>query len=456
MDSTELFLLLAIVAILGAALGAFAIWWSSRSARQKANDIALDRQRLAVQLENIGVSARESARELERVAKENESLKTNLIQQRSINASLTERIEREKEIMTRSQSEMKKDFELLSNKILEEKSKTFAAQNKDSLEAMLHPFREKINVFQKKVEDTQKDNIKDRAQLFERIKVLTDTNQKLSEDAKNLATALKGDNKTQGNWGEMILEKVLESSNLRKGEEYFEQYSMTSDDGKRIQPDFVVNLPDDKHVIIDSKVSLLSYEKFMSEADEESRMVHLRQHMISVKNHIRLLSEKNYQGAKQVRSPDFVLMFMPIEASFALAVKEDSELFSFAWDRKIVIVSPSTLLATLRTIASLWKQDRQNRNTEAIASHASSLYDKFVGFTDDLQKIELNLNKAMGAYHNSMKKLSTGQGNLVRQAERLREMGVKGKKKLNVDGIQKSVEDSKISAQLDINSEPKQ
>lgn len=322
------------------------------------------------------------------------------------------------------------EFENLANKILDEKSKKFTDQNKENLETILKPLRENIEKFEKKVEEKYDNEQKERASLKGEIKVLHELNKKISEEAHNLTTALKGDSKKQGNWGELILERILENSGLIKGEEYFTQQSTLNDVGSRIQPDVIIQLPDEKQIIIDSKVSLVAYERFVNADESEEQERHLKEHIASVKRHINELFEKNYHTGKGLNSPEFVLMFMPIESSFSASVRADDELFNYAWDKRIVIVSPSTLLATLRTVASIWKQDRQTKNALLIAQKSGLLYDKFVGFVKDMQTIGNRLDSTQKAYDEGMKKLSEGRGNLVGKAEELREMGAKTTKQL--------------------------
>jgi DNA recombination protein RmuC len=322
------------------------------------------------------------------------------------------------------------EFENLANKILDEKSKKFTDQNKENLENVLKPLRERIKDFEKKVEEKYDTEQKERATLKGEIKMLHDLNKKISEEAQNLTTALKGDSKKQGNWGELILERILENSGLVKGEEYFTQYSTTNDAGNRIQPDVVVQLPENKQIIIDSKVSLTAYERFVNSDDSDEQESHLKAHLSSVKQHINELHEKNYHTGSGLDSPDFVLMFMPIESSFSTSIRADDELFNYAWDKRIVIVSPSTLLATLRTVASIWKQDKQTKNAIEIAKKSGLLYDKFVGFVKDMKTIGSRLESTQKAYDEGMKKLSEGRGNLVGKAEELREMGAKANKQL--------------------------
>ena len=322
------------------------------------------------------------------------------------------------------------EFENLANKILEEKSKKFTDQNKENLETILTPLRDRIKEFEKKVDEKYDNEQKERSLLKGEIKMLHDLNQKISEEAHNLTTALKGDSKKQGNWGELILERILESSGLINGKEYTTQETTYNEDGDRLHPDVVIHLPEEKHIIIDSKVSLVAYERVMNADDDDEREKWLKAHMVSVKQHIKGLSEKNYHTSKGMNSPEFVLMFMPIESSFSMSVRADDELFNFAWDKRIVIVSPSTLLATLRTIASIWKQDKQTKNAIEIAKKSGLLYDKFVGFVKDMKTIGSRLESTQKAYDEGIKKLSEGRGNLVGKAEELREMGAKATKQL--------------------------
>ena len=291
------------------------------------------------------------------------------------------------------------------------------------------------------MDDTYKAEASERNSLKGEIKALVTLNKQISEEANNLAKALKGDSKKQGNWGEIILEKVLERSGLQKGSEYEMQVSMTSEDGKRVQPDAIIYLPDKKHIVIDAKVSLVAYEAFVNAPTDEEREKNLQAHVISVKNHIKGLSEKNYQALGQLNTPDFVLLFMPIESSFSLAVQADNELFNYAWERKIVIVSPSTLLATLRTIASIWKQERQTRNAIEIAKQSGELYDKFVGFLTDLVEVGKKMDATKKSYEEAMNKFSTGKGNLIRRAETIKELGAKTTKDIPQPLIERSNEE---------------
>jgi DNA recombination protein RmuC len=263
------------------------------------------------------------------------------------------------------------------------------------------------------------------------LKKLYDLNNKISEEANNLTKALKGDVKKQGNWGEVVLERILERSGLNEGEQgYQKQFSDTTEDGKRIQPDIVINLPDNKHIIVDSKVSMIAYERAVNAESEEERVKCVKEHLVSLRTHIKGLSEKHYQTASMLNSPDFVLLFVPIEASFGVAIQEDHELFTYAWDQKVVIVSPSTLLATLRTISSIWQQENQTRNAIEIAKQGGALYDKFVGFIADMETIGKNLLTTQKTYDSAVNKLHTGAGNLVRRAENIKKLGAKATKEL--------------------------
>jgi len=324
------------------------------------------------------------------------------------------------------------EFENIANKILDEKTQKFTDQNKNNLEIILNPLKEKIKDFESKVEKAYKSESDERITLKAEIKNLIDLNKQVSEDANNLAKALKGDNKKQGNWGEVILEKVLERSGLVKGQEYLTQFSTNNSEGNRIQPDAVIKLPDDKHIIVDAKVSLIAYEACVNATTDEDRDKFTKEHLLSVRNHVKLLSGKDYQSSPDFNTPDFVLLFIPIESSFSVAVQADQELFSYAWDKKIVIVSPSTLLATLRTIASLWKQERQTKNVMEIARQGGELYDKFVGFLEDMQKIEKGIEMSGKAYQDAINKLNTGSGNLVRRIENIKKLGAKTNKEKQI------------------------
>lgn len=329
------------------------------------------------------------------------------------------------------QHKFKLEFENLANKILDEKTSKFTESNKANLDLILNPLKENIKAFEQKVEKVYKDESDERNMLKGVISQLMIQSKQIAEDANNLTKALKGDNKKQGNWGEIILEKVLERSGLIKDREYRIQASMSHSEGSRLQPDVLVDLPDGKHIVIDSKVSLVAYERLVCAETDEERLLHLKQHIASIKGHIQNLSGKNYQDLYQINSPDFVLLFIPIESSFGIAVQEDAELFNYAWDRKVVIVSPSTLLATLRTVASIWKQERQNRNVLEIARLSGSMYDKFVGFIADMESIGRNIRQSQDSYEKAMNKLSNGAGNLSSTSEKIKKLGAKTNKQID-------------------------
>jgi len=323
------------------------------------------------------------------------------------------------------------EFQVLANKILEEKTLKFTQQNQQNISLILDPLKEKIKSFEEKVEKTYQQESAERSVLKGVVEQLMQQSLQIKDEANNLAKALKGDNKRQGNWGEVILERVLERSGLLKDQEYKLQAAILDQEGKRLQPDAVIYLPDEKHLIVDSKLSLVAYERAVNADTEEDRALFVKQHVQSIENHVKELSAKDYQSLYKIVSPEFVLMFIPIESSLSLAVNHKPELFSDAWDRRVVIVSPSTLLATLRTIASIWKQERQNRNVLEIAKEAGLLYDKFVGFLDDMDQIQGFIQKAASKHEDAMKKLSTGSGNVIKKVESLKVLGAKANKQIN-------------------------
>lgn len=349
--------------------------------------------------------------------------------------NLQEKLNSQTSELEKLQVRFTNEFKLVANSILKQNSEEFSKAHQKELNDILTPLKEKIQLFETSVEKKYIDETKERSSLKQEIRQLMEMNNTLNDQAQNLTNALKGDNKKQGNWGEMVLERILESSGLIKGEEYETQFSDTNVDNKRIQPDIIIKLPDDKHIIVDSKVSLVSYERYTNSNDEEERELELKNHVLSVKSHVKILSEKNYQTGIGVNSPDFVLLFIPIESSFSAAVQGDESLYNYAWDRKVVIVSPTTLLATLRTIASVWKHERQTKNAIEIADKAGRLYDKFKSFIDDMQKIDRGINATRTAYDDAFNKLKSGTGNLIRRAETIKELGAKTSKSLPQDLI---------------------
>ncbi|WMW78549.1 DNA recombination protein RmuC [Flavobacterium sp. 20NA77.7] len=344
--------------------------------------------------------------------------------------NLLERTKEQKQELNELQEKFTKEFENLANKILEEKTSKFTEQNKENLKNILSPLQEKIQHFEKKVEDTHKESIDYHAALRQQITGLKEMNEQMSKETINLTKALKGDSKMQGNWGELILERVLEKSGLEKDREYFVQQSHTSDEGTRVFPDVIINLPDGKKMIVDSKVTLTAYERYINEEDSTQKASYLKEHIISINRHVEQLSTKNYQDLYKMESPDFVLLFIPIESAFAIALNEDTSLYNKAFEKNIVIVTPSTLLATLRTIDSMWTNQKQQENALEIARQAGALYDKFEGFIGDLIKIGKKMDEAKVEYSNAMNKLTEGKGNLITSVERLKKMGAKAKKNL--------------------------
>jgi DNA recombination protein RmuC len=391
-------------------------------------------QNLKGQLEEteteLGQLQQKKEEELEQERKRANELDKQLTKRDTEYQGLQERLSEQKKELAEMQEQLTTQFENLANKILEEKSEKFTKQNKEQIDQLLNPLGEKLESFKKKVEETYNEENRQRATLKEQIRQMGELNQKMSEDAKNLTKALKGDSKTQGNWGEVILQRILEKSGLRKDEEYYTEQSVNMEDGSRIRPDVVVRLPDEKYLVIDSKVSLTGYEKFSSAEEEADREKALKEHINSIRAHVKGLSEKNYQHIHGDRSPDFVLLFIPVEPAFGLALQHDSELYYEAFDKNIVIVSPSTLLATLATIDSVWKQEYQNKNAMEIAKRGGALYDKFVLFVESMNDIGQRIRQTQDSYDEAMGRLSTGAGNLVRQAEMIRKLGAKTSKQL--------------------------
>jgi DNA recombination protein RmuC len=334
-----------------------------------------------------------------------------------------------------------KEFENLANKILEEKTQKFTDQNRNNLDSILSPLKERIKEFEEKVQRVYDVEAAERNTLKGEIKQLLTLNQVMHQEAQNLTKALKGETKTQGNWGEFILESILEKSALVKGREYVTQSSSATEEGKRLQPDVIVNLPDNKNLIIDSKVSLTAYERFVNADDDAAKAMAIKEHIQSVRNHVKGLSEKNYQQIYGARSLDFVLLFIPVEPAFAAAVQHDGQLFTDAFEKNIVIVSPSTLLATLRTVSNIWRQEYQNRNAAEIAKKAGDLYDKFHGFITDMIDIGKKMDQSKAAYSEAMKKLAEGRGNIVNRVEELRKMGASASKQIPQNLLDRAAEE---------------
>ena len=365
----------------------------------------------------------------EQIRTEKEALAIQLSKKETDFDHLLERHKEQKNEVENLQKKFTTEFENLANKILEEKSTKFTLQNQENLKIILAPLQDKILNFEKKVEDTHKESIDYHAALRQQILGLKDLNVLMNKETMNLTKALKGDNKMQGNWGELVLERVLEKSGLEKGREYEVQKTFKDNDQKRI-PDVVIHLPEGKKMIIDSKVSLVAYEKFVNEEDDILKKNYLNDHIMSLKKHVDQLSSKNYQTIYDIESPDFVLLFIPIEAAFATALNNDSFLYNKAFEQNIIIVTPTTLLATLRTIDSIWTNQKQQQNAYEIARQAGALYDKFYGFITDMEKIGRKLDDAKSEYGLAMNKLVEGKGNLVNSVQKLKKMGAKTTKSL--------------------------
>ena len=342
------------------------------------------------------------------------------------------------ESLNEAKEALTSQFKNLANEILEDKSKRFTEQNAASLDALLKPLQTKLTEFKEQVNNSYGNEARERFALKSEIERLANLNLRMSDETRSLTQALKGDSKVQGNWGELVLESILESSGLRKGEEYVVQDSHTQTDGSRLQPDVVIKLPEGRSLVVDSKVSITAYARHAETTDIDTAERELAAHIQSLRQHIQGLSGKNYSSLYGVGSVDFVLMFVPIEPAFLLALKTAPNLYQEALAKNIVLVCPSTLMATLRTVAHLWRQDHQNRNALEIAKQCGSLYDKFVGFVEDLEKLGQRLDQAQTSYHDAFNKLKTGKGNLIRSAEKVRELGVKPSKNLSAPLIESS------------------
>ncbi|WP_033961633.1 DNA recombination protein RmuC [Psychroserpens jangbogonensis] len=425
-DSIILILAILISAAIGAYLGTLFIKLKSKSQQS----ILEERQnQMSATIEDLKQNISKLETEREDIRREKEFLNTELTRKNTEYENLQQlNLKRDEEVEER-QEQLRKDFELLATKILDEKSEKFTLQNKENIKNILNPLQEKIQTFEKKVDDTQKESISMHSALKEQLLGLKDLNQQMTKEATNLTKALKGDSKMQGNWGELVLERVLEKSGLEKDREYYVQQSFTLADGSRVLPDVVLHLPDSKKMIIDSKVSLTDYERYVN-AEDEDRNMYLKAHINSIRKHVDQLSEKNYQDLYDIESPDFVLLFIPIEPAFAVAINEDNSIYNKAFEQNIVIVTPSTLLATLRTIDTMWNNEKQQRNAIEIARQAGALYDKFEGLVKDLTGVGKKIDDAKKDYSSAMNKLVEGKGNLITSVEKIKKLGAKAKKSL--------------------------
>lgn len=381
-------------------------------------------KQLSVELQSINNDLKYEREKVIHLNSEHAALKAN-------HQNLQERLNEQKGELSQLQEKFAFEFKSLANEIFEEKSKKFTDQNKNNLHELLSPLGQKLTDFEKKVEQTNKESLERSTALREQIIGLRELNDRMTKEAENLTKALKGDVKMQGNWGEMILERILEKSGLEKDREYFIQETLHSETGQRLRPDVIIKLPDNKNLVIDAKMSLVAYEKYMNSEDEAERGAHLKNHMLSVKAHVKGLAEKNYHQLFDGGSLDYVLMFVPIESAFALVVQHGGELYNEAHEKSIIIVSPATLVATLRTISSIWKHEYQNRNAMEIARQGGALYDKFKAFVDDLIEVGKSLDKSKQQYGAAMNKLVDGKDNLIRKTERLKELGSKASKSMD-------------------------
>ena len=359
-------------------------------------------------------------------------------------------------LLEHNRDALKQEFENLANRIFDQKSERFSQQNQTSMDTLLKPFRDQLSDFRQRVETVHTTETRDRQALRSEIKSLQELNRQITEEASNLTRALKGDKKIQGNWGELILERVLERSGLRKGIEYETQGSYRDSDNQLLRPDVVVHLPDSRNLVIDSKVSLVAYQQWVISDEGSARDAALKQHMDAVRNHIRSLSDKDYSQLNGLRSPDFVLLFMPIEPAFVAAFQHDDSLFSEAFERKIIVVTPTTLLATLRTIENIWRYERQSQNARLIAERASAVYDKLRVFVEAMERLGGQLHTAQGSYDSAMNTLTRGRGNLISQANRFVELGVRVKKELPKAVTEQAEVDPETDSDLDsgFDSEP--
>jgi len=458
-DSIILILAILIAAAIGAYLGMLFTKLKSKSEKntleerynnlsQQFNDFKqfseIENQKQQQNFENQLTQSKQTLSKIEidreAIRREKDFLNTELARRNSEYENLQKlNLKRDEELEER-QKQLRTDFENLANRILDAKSEKFTLQNKENIKNILNPLQEKIQLFEKKVDDTQKESISMHSALKEQLLGLKDLNQQMTKEATNLTRALKGDSKMQGNWGELVLERVLEKSGLEKDREYFVQQNFTKEDGSRVLPDIVLHLPDNKKMIIDSKVSLTDYERYVN-AEEDEREVFLKAHINSIRRHVDQLSEKKYEDLYDIESPDFVLLFIPIEPAFAVAINADNSIYNKAFEKNIVIVTPSTLLATLRTVDSMWNNEKQQQNAIEIARQAGALYDKFHGLVTDLTGVGKKIDDAKKDYSSAMNKLVEGKGNLITSVEKIKKLGAKAKKALPETIIKRAASD---------------
>lgn len=427
---------------LGALLGFFVQKNKAATLLQEAGTRGLEAEKQtalqAQQAENLRQSLVQRESELQQSRIEINRLTGENARLLEASSSLEIRLKEQREDLERVRQQVKEQFTTIAAEVVASNARQIQEEHRSRLVDVLNPLRERIEKFEGQVRVTNEERIREHQSMREQLTQLQSLNKSIGEEARNLVTALKGQTKTQGNWGEMILEKVLERSGLVKGREYHVQSSFTNEEGRRLQPDVIISLPENKSVIIDAKVSLIAYERFCNEQDEAARAIALREHLSSIRKHVKELSARNYQQLYQVNSLDFVLMFVPVEPAFSVAIEHDSELFNEAFDRNIVIVTTSTLLATLRTISSIWRMEYQNKNAMEIARQAGDLYDKFSALIDNLIAVGKKINDAQESYEDAMKKLHTGRGNLISKVEAMKKLGIKASKQINSKLIERT------------------
>ncbi|HEY8048830.1 MAG TPA: DNA recombination protein RmuC [Ramlibacter sp.] len=460
MDAQSIAVALAMLA--GIAVGAFAAWRVARSSRAGEIDVAVANARAELAPEAAQLRERaaqfansldEARRQLESERRAREAAESDAAGLRTAQAQLDATLQGERKsaqeklaLLQEAEDKLANQFKVLANQILEEKSQKFADQNKTALGDLLEPLRRQLGEFKGKVEEVYVQEGKDRTALAEQVRQLMSLNKTLSQDAQNLTDALKGNAQVQGAWGEWVMEELLSSSGLMKDEHYLLQDSKRRDDGSRGRPDALINLPGGRQLVVDSKVSLVAYEQYTSAAGDDERAAALKAHLDSMKRHVGGLSDREYQ--KLYPTMDFVMMFIPIEPAFMLAAANDRQLFSHAWERNVLLVSPSTLLFVLRTVAYLWRQEDQNRNAQKIAERGAILFDKFCEFVKDLEALGQRLDQAQSAYGEARRKLETGRGNLISQAEKLTSLGVKGSKKIPAAFVQSAEPAAEVAEHL--------
>ncbi|AKA33753.1 DNA recombination protein RmuC [Flagellimonas lutaonensis] len=443
-------LLLILVVLVSVAIGAFLGMYVQKLKTKSNEGVWREReQQLNNALNNLNDKILAENEEKRQLQSEKEQLGNQIVRYQADLENLQRINTEQKEEVEKLQEKFTKEFENLANKILDEKSKKFTEKNEENIKGILTPLEKKIKEFEEKVEKSQKENISIHSALREQLLNLQSQNLKITQEAENLTKALKGDSKMQGNWGELVLERVLEKSGLEKDREYSVQQSFKREDGSRVMPDVIINLPDGKKMVVDSKVSLTDYERYVN-ADEDDKPRFLKDHLTSIRKHIEQLSAKKYEDLYEMESPDFVLMFVPIEPAFAIAINEDNSLYNKAFEQNIVIVTPATLLATLRTIDTMWSNEKQQRNAIEIARQAGALYDKFEGFVTDLTKVGKKMDEAKNEYRGAMNKLVEGRGNIITSIEKLKKMGAKAKKSIPEPILNRAQEDDFEQSKLEM------